>query len=791
MLGWFSVYGVFRDSLTGLEFPKMNCNFIRSSGAGLIMVACLASLGCSRNQSYYIDRGNALYNAGKYSEAELNYRKAIQKDFRSAEAYYKLGLTELKQHQGGPAYLDFQRAVNFAPDRDDIRIELANLALSIYSADPNQPRVLYDQVASTADLLLKKNPNSFDGLRLRADVLAIDRKYADALAMFKRANIVKPLEPGLVLPMVQVLFRLNQTPEAEALARRFFQVHKDYGQVYDALVAYYLANNRAADAENVLKLKIANIPKNPDPILQLASFYRKAQRESEMTQTLQKLSKNSDFQDGYGLVGDFYANEGRWDDALGYYETGLRSSAKDKANYQKRIARVLLRKGRMDDAVKQLTEVLQAKPDDQDARTARAVILLESRDPKKLDWALGELKALKEAYPQDEVVAYNLGLAYLGKGDSASGRAELLHSASLRPAYIQPRLALAKLDQRERNYNETIRMTEEILSIDATITEAKLLHAAGLLGKKSFPQAQTELSTLLKAYPDSREVNMHMAILETAERKFGEAETRYRRFYKPGDKDPRTLEGLIQLYMEQRLPDKALALLEQEIKQAPESEPIHLLYATTAMQAGKLDLAMQQYEWLRSKDFKSGELYTSLGDLYQLKGDVNSALASYQRARELAPNNPKILAVIAFLQQNNSGHEQEAIASLTKELALDPQNAITMNNLAFALADTGAELDRALALAEAAQRKLPNNPGIADTVGWVYVRKGLNDSAIQVFSGLVKKYPDEPALRYHLGVALLQKGEAMEAKSEFVISLSKKPPKDMAEKIKQILLRLG
>jgi len=769
----------------------MNC-LIRSSGTGLVIVACLAALGCSRNQKYYIDRGNALYKTGKYNEAELNYRKAIQKDFKSAEAYYGLGLTELKLEQGGAAYLDFQRAVNFAPDREDIRIELANLALSIYSTDRSQTRILYDQVASTADILLKKNPNSFDGLRLRGDVLAIDRKLDEALAMFERANIARPLEPGLVLPMVQVLFRLNQVTEAEALAKRFFQVHKDSGQVYDALISYYLANNRAADAENVLKLKIANMPRDPGPILQLASFYRKAQRESEMTQTLQKLVRNSsNFRDGNALVGDFYANEGRLDEALGYYETGLQSSAKDKTNYQKRIAKVLLRKGRRDDAITHLTEVLRAKPDDQDARTARAIILLESRDPKKLDWALAELEALKAAFPQDEVIAYNLGLAYLDKGDAMSARAELLRSASLRPAYIQPRLALARLDQRERNYDETIRVAEEILSIDATNTEAKLLHAAGLLGTKSYPQAQSELSTLLKAYPESRDVNMHMAILETAEKKFGEAETRYRRFYKPGDQDPRTLEGLIQLYMEQRLPDKALALLEQEVKQAPESEPIHLLYATTAMRVGKLDLAMQQYEWLRSKDPKSGDLYASLGDLYQLKGDVNSALASYQRARELAPNNPKILAVIAFLQQNSSGQEQEAIINLTKQLALDPQNAIAMNNLAFALADTGSELDRALALAEAAQRKLPNNPGVADTVGWVYVRKGLNDSAIQVFNSLVKKYPDEPALRYHLGVALLQKGQAIEAKSEFVISLSKNPPKDMAEKIKQILSTLG
>jgi predicted Zn-dependent protease len=100
-------------------------------------------------------------------------------------------------------------------------------------------------------------------------------------------------------------------------------------------------------------------------------------------------------------------------------------------------------------------------------------------------------------------------------------------------------------------------------------------------------------------------------------------------------------------------------------------------------------------------------------------------------------------------------------------------------------------LEEALTLAQRAQQRLPNNPGIADTLGWIYTKRKMNDSAVQVLRNLVKKYPEEPAYRYHFGVALLQKGQSAEAKSELVISLSKNPPKDMAEKIKQILSSLG
>ena len=128
---------------------------------------------------------------------------------------------------------------------------------------------------------------------------------------------------------------------------------------------------------------------------------------------------------------------------------------------------------------------------------------------------------------------------------------------------------------------------------------------------------------------------------------------------------------------------------------------------------------------------------------------------------------------------------------MQRQLTLRPDDTLAMNNLAFALAETGTDLDQAQSLAEKAQRKEPNNPGIADTLGWVYAKKGLSDSAAQIYQNLVRKYPNDPAFRYHYGVALLQQGKRAEARTQFDLSLSNKPPKDIAEKIKEIVNRMG
>jgi tetratricopeptide (TPR) repeat protein len=780
----------------------LQCRRMRSDQGGpvriynchkiVVLLSLVAEFGCHRSAQYYLDLGNRLYAEGKFDEASINHRKSIASNSQGAEAHYKLALDELKLGQQAEAYNEFTRATKLAPTRDDIAVAFADFALVAYSADPRKPKLLYDQISGTANRLLRKDKNSFDGLRLSADVLVLDGKLEEALPVYRKAEAIQPLDPKVTFPMVQVLFRLNQGMEGEQLAQKSIQAHRaEAAPLYDVLFNYYVQSNRPVDAENLLRARIAALPKDADARLQLASFYHGRKRDPEMAQVINAMLGNSgDFPQGHALAGDFYANIGRLDDAVREYTAGLRSNSKDKTLYQKRIVKSVIAQGKRDQAIERLNADLKDNPDDLDTRAERAILLRETNDPRKLELATSEMNAILEKEPNNAVVRYNLGLAYLAKGDKKSGRAQLSESARLAPRYLPPRLALAELAQETRNYSDTIRMADEILAVDPANADAKLWHAAGLLGNRDYQQAGTELDALLREHPDNLIANLHMAALETDQKKYKDAEARYLRLYKPGQSDLRPLEGLIQLYAGQQQLEKALKLLDEELKLAPESRSVHLLVASTAMRAGKLDLAAQHYEWVRSNDPKSVEAYTALGNIYRLRGDLSSALTSYQKAAELAPNNAVIMDSIAFLE-TASGQHTQAIASLRKQLAINPEDTTAQNNLAFELAESGTDLDQASALAEKAQRKAPNNPGIADTLSWVYVRKGLNDSAIQILNGLVKRYPDAPALRYHLGVALLQKGKLEEAKTQFSMALSHNPPKDMADKIKEIMSKIS
>ena len=73
----------------------------------------------------------------------------------------------------------------------------------------------------------------------------------------------------------------------------------------------------------------------------------------------------------------------------------------------------------------------------------------------------------------------------------------------------------------------------------------------------------------------------------------------------------------------------------------------------------------------------------------------------------------------------------------------------------------------------------------------VYVKKNMNESAIQVLNNLVKKFPEDPEFHYHFAMALLQKGDKQRARVELEQALSKKPPKSVADKIKEAIARAG
>ena len=104
-----------------------------------------------------------------------------------------------------------------------------------------------------------------------------------------------------------------------------------------------------------------------------------------------------------------------------------------------------------------------------------------------------------------------------------------------------------------------------------------------------------------------------------------------------------------------------------------------------------------------------------------------------------------------------AGRYSEAKQVYLATIKLDPNNAISLNNLAFLMAENNGDLDQALTMAQRAKQLLPNLPEVSDTLGSIYLRKNLNGDAVDIFKNLVTKVPTSSTYHYHLGEGLFSR----------------------------------
>ena len=103
----------------------------------LPVVFFLAS--CSRDPKVqaqrYVENGNKFFEKGKFKEASIMYRRALQKDLRFGEAYYRLALTEIQLTAYGDAVRSLRRAVELQPNNTDAAVKLADIYLVASTQD--------------------------------------------------------------------------------------------------------------------------------------------------------------------------------------------------------------------------------------------------------------------------------------------------------------------------------------------------------------------------------------------------------------------------------------------------------------------------------------------------------------------------------------------------------------------------------------------------------------------------------------------------------------------------------
>ena len=87
---------------------------------------------------------------------------------------------------------------------------------------------------------------------------------------------------------------------------------------------------------------------------------------------------------------------------------------------------------------------------------------------------------------------------------------------------------------------------------------------------------------------------------------------------------------------------------------------------------------------------------------------------------------------------------------------------------------TPADVRRALTrkvYAQTARDQLPDDPLIADTLGWIYYKKNVYLRANSLLKEAAEKLPDNPMVQYHYGMAQHKNGDTSGAKETLQAAL--------------------
>lgn len=781
----------------------------------VLSLTVLLLAGCHRDPNYakqeYVKSGNKYFERGRYKEALIMYRKAVATDPKYGEAYYRIGLTYDTLGQTASVVGVLRRATELlpkgTPEWNDAALKLGEILVQATALDnkPGDNKPLMDEVTQLQTVLDQKAPASFEDHRLRAeidradaarfvkqhDVPSFKKSLETAIADLRKSLVLKPNDFQTSLTLARTLVVYGEPKEAEQIYRQLIGRDKNQVTAYTELYRLYTAEHRSDDAEQLLKEAISNNPKTFSFRTLLAAYYFNKNDRTRMTGVLDDLKAHAkEFPEAYLTAGDFYARIGDLDTAMREYQEGEAKDFAKRGEYGKREVEILIRQNKREQAYNKVLEMVKNDPKDADARGLKASFAL---DRGEVDHAISEFQEVVAQKPDNFVARYDLGRAFASKGEYQEAVQQYKEALRIRPDYLRPRVALGEAQLQLGTFDQALKTAQETEKLSPNNAAAKLVEGIALARMNQPDNARKVFEELIKSTPKFGDPYLQLGSLDMSQKNYAAARENFIKCRQLNPTDLRPMLGEAETYLAEKQPDKALGVFQEEVTAHPDRADLLQAFASLKSQLGQFDSAEADYRKLldryKESPTETAQTYASLGQLYTRKGDFNLAVTWLEKARTLEPNSARLLLALAIAYEH-VGRTRDAQAAYHSALAQDPGNAQALNNLAFSLAQSNTDLTEALSLANRAKQSLPDSPEIDDTLGVIYIKKGMPDAAIESFRRITAKVPANPAFHYHYCEALYAKGDKTGAAKECNAALADKPVAADADGARQLLAKL-
>jgi tetratricopeptide (TPR) repeat protein len=454
------------------------------------------------------------------------------------------------------------------------------------------------------------------------------------------------------------------------------------------------------------------------------------------------------------------------------------------------IARFYVKNKRVDDAEKYITKILKERSQYFPTRMLKGELLVYQH---KFDEAVLLFDQLIKEEPKLARSYYFKGLAHLGKGENRIAKTALGKAVELNPKYVKAKLLLAEIYMREHDYSMAQKESAEVLGTAPGNYHAKLILGNAYLNQRKIKEAKETFESLIKLEPEKPAGYYRLGILY---RLIKEYDLALKNFEKAMSINPNLMDvftNIILVHVDKKEFETAMLKCDSQLE-TMQGKPellaiIHNLKGKLYLAQRKNEEAQESFQKALKENPNFLQPYYALGRLYLMERKEDKAIGQYKTILE---KNPKqtgphmVLGTIYDIQKQFDLSEKHYRAALD----IDPDFAPAANNLAYLLLTQDKNIDEALGLAQQAKEKLPYDPNVMDTLGLVFYKKGLYDSAIAEFSDSLEKIPDNAIVHYHLGLAYHKKGDIHRARIELEKALSLNQNFDEADAARQILSKL-
>ena len=535
----------------------------------------------------------------------------------------------------------------------------------------------------------------------------------------------------------------------------------------------------------MLKSAIAAVPGDSSMRLTLAQFYYGTNREDALVALLNDMKKDlKQFPDAYLQTGDFYGRIGQYDNALKQYDDGIQKDPNKKNSYLKREIEVFIRENNVVMAQSKNDQILKNDPNDPEAKGLRATFML---DKGQVDEAQADLQSVVTARPGNWVARFNLGRAFFAKGEYEQARQQFDKCIDLNPNYLPARYAQTQVAIVRGDFDAALHDSDDILKVKPDSIQGRVMKAASLQRLNRYDDARKLLNDVLDKNPKQVESLLEIGVLDLNQKKTKDALEHFRRAYEAQPQNIRGLLGESRALLMDGQAEKSVELVRQAAQKTP-SFQLQRELGNAQMAARQFDASIATYQGLLNSttDMRlKGDLWSRIGESYRYKGDFPKSIEFMEQATKALPDNSAIATNLALLY--DAGNDlPKARTYYEKALKIDQNNPLALNNLAYLITETNGDLNQAMTYANEAKQRLPNFLEVDDTIGEIYLKKNIPNSAIDQFKRLVVQQPLNPIYHYHYAMALQQKGDTVTAKAQCELALAQRPQKPLEQQIRTL-----